>query len=179
MFLNCSVGEDSWEFFGLPWTWIRRSNQSILKEIVLNIHWNDWCWSWSSNTLATWCKELTHWKIPWCWERLKAGGEGDDRGWAGWMASHTQWTWVWASSRSWGWPGKPGVLQSIGCKELDMTEWVNYIELRRTPTQQKLRERVPCNQVEQKTKASIQDLHPWKGYVRKRKSTQADPCPSK
>ena len=54
----------------------------------------------SSNTLATWCKELTHWKRPWCWERLKAGGEGDDRGWAGWMASLTRWTWVWASSRS-------------------------------------------------------------------------------
>ena len=46
----------------------------------MNIHWKAWCWSWSSNTLATWCKELTHWKRPWCWERLKAGGEGDDRG---------------------------------------------------------------------------------------------------
>ena len=58
----------------------------------------DWCWSWSSNTLATWCDELTHWKRPWCWERLKAGGEGDDRGWDGWMVSPTQWTWVWANS---------------------------------------------------------------------------------
>ena len=64
---------------------------------VLNIHWKDWCWSWSSNTLATWCKELTHWRRPWCWERLKAGGEGDDRGWDGWMASLTQWTWVWVN----------------------------------------------------------------------------------
>ena len=61
----------------------------------LNIHWMDWWWSWSSNTLATWCKELTHLKRPWCWERLKAGEEGDDRGWDGWMASPTQWTWVW------------------------------------------------------------------------------------
>ena len=60
--------------------------------------------------LATWCKELTHWKRPWCWERLKVGGEGDDRGWDGWMASLTQWTWVWVSSRSWLWTGKPGVL---------------------------------------------------------------------
>ena len=51
----------------------------------------------SSNTLATWCKELTHWKRPWCWERLKAGGEGSDREYDGWMASPTQWTWVWAS----------------------------------------------------------------------------------
>ena len=53
------------------------------------------------NLLATWCKELTHWKRPWCWERLKAGGEGDNRGWDNWMASPTGWTWVWASSRIW------------------------------------------------------------------------------
>ena len=55
----------------------------------LNIHWKDWCWSWSSNTLANQCKELTPWKIPWCWERLKAGGEGDDRRWDSWMPSPT------------------------------------------------------------------------------------------
>ena len=60
----------------VPWT-ARRSNQSILKEICPE-YWKDWYWS--SNTLATWCKELTHWKRPWCWERLKAGGEGNDRG---------------------------------------------------------------------------------------------------
>ena len=72
------------------WT-ARRPNQSILKEKTLNSHWKNWCWSWSSNTLATWCKELSHWKRPWCWERLKTGGEGDDRGWDGWMASPTQW----------------------------------------------------------------------------------------
>ena len=59
------------------------------------------CWRWNSNTLATSCKELTRLKRPWCWERLKAGGEGDDRGWDGWMASPTQWTWVWVNSRSW------------------------------------------------------------------------------
>ena len=51
------------------------------------LRWKDWCWSWNSNTLATWCKELTHLKRPWCWKRLKAGGAGDDRGWDGWMAS--------------------------------------------------------------------------------------------
>ena len=62
----------------VPWT-ARRSNQSILKRWVLGAHWKDWCWSWNSNPLATWCKELTHWKRPWCWERLKVGGEGDDR----------------------------------------------------------------------------------------------------
>ena len=46
---------------------------------VLNVHWKDWCWSWNSNTSVTWCEELTHWERPWCWERLKAGGKGDDR----------------------------------------------------------------------------------------------------
>ena len=57
----------------VPWT-ARRSNQSILKEISLNVHWKDWCWSWNSNTLATWWEELTHLKRRWCWEILKAGG---------------------------------------------------------------------------------------------------------
>ena len=78
----------------------------------MNIHWKDWCWSWSSNTLATWYEELTHWKRPWCWERLKSG-EGNDRRWNGWMASPTQWTWVWASSGRWWRTGKLGMLQSM------------------------------------------------------------------
>ena len=84
----------------VPWT-ARRSNQSILKEISPEYYWKDWCWSWNSNTLATWWEELTHWKGPWCWERFKAGGEGEDRGWDGWMVSPTQWTWVWVGSGSW------------------------------------------------------------------------------
>ena len=84
------------------------------RKSVLNIHWNDWCWNWNSNNLATWCEELTHLKRPWCWERLKAGGEGDDRGWDGWMASPTRWTWVWVNSRSWWWTGRPGVLWFMG-----------------------------------------------------------------
>ena len=88
-----------------------QTSQSLRKS-VLNIHWKVWCWS--SNTLATWCKELTHWKKPWCWERLKAAGEGDDRGWDGCMASPTWWIQVWAGSRSWWRTGKPGVLQSMG-----------------------------------------------------------------
>ena len=71
-----------------------------------------------SNALATWCKELTHWKRPWCWERLKAGGEGDDRGWYAWTASLTWWTWVWANSGSWWWTGRPGVLQSVGSQRV-------------------------------------------------------------
>ena len=83
----------------VPWT-ARRSNQSILKdEYSLNIHWKDWCWSWGPNTLATWCEE--HWKRPWCWARLRAGGEGGNRGWNGWMASLTQWKrpWCWKDWR--------------------------------------------------------------------------------
>ena len=153
---------------------------------VLNIHWKDW--SWSSNTLATWCEEFTHWKrlfltflfltslflyplkiydnscqqwgfgaslatdggwdelvlftfpVPswrvwlkrslatnpqhptWCWERLKAGRKGDDRGWDGWMASLTWWAWVWTSCRSWWWTGKPGV-QSMGLQIIGR-DWV-------------------------------------------------------
>ena len=77
----------------VPWT-ARRSNRSILKRSVLNIHWKGWCWSWNSNILATWIEELTYLKRPWCWKRLRAGGAGDDRGWDGWMASPTQWTWI-------------------------------------------------------------------------------------
>ena len=70
-----------------------------------------------SNILATWSKELTRWKRLWCWKRLKAG-EGDDRGWDGWMALPTRWTWVWASCESWRWTGKPGVLQSMGSQRV-------------------------------------------------------------
>ena len=109
-----------WYWKGLlrvPWT-ARRSNQSIWRKSVLNIHWKDWCWSWSFNILATWCEELTHWKRPWCWERLKVGGEGDNKGWYGWMASPTWWTWIWTSSGSWWWTGKPGVLQSTGLQRV-------------------------------------------------------------
>ena len=78
--------------------------------------------SWNSNTLATWCKELTHWKRPWCWERLRAGGEGDNRGWDSWMASPTRWTRVWASSGSWQWTGRPGVLRSMGSQRVGL-DW--------------------------------------------------------
>ena len=81
-------------------------------------------------SLATWCEVLTRWKRPWCWEILKAGGEGDNRGWDGWMASPTQWTWVWASSWCWWSTGKLGVLQSMGHKELETTEWeLNWTEV--------------------------------------------------
>ena len=109
----------------VPWT-AKRSNQSILKEI--SPEYSLEYWSWSSSTLA-WCEELTHWKRPWCWERLKAGGEGDDRGWDGWMASPTRWTWVSSSPRSWWSTGNPGVLQSMGSQRAGddwMTELTNW-----------------------------------------------------
>ena len=91
-------------------------------------------WSWNSNTLATWCEELMHWKRPWCWKRLRAGEEGDDRGWDGWMASPTRWTWVWASSGSWRWTGMPGVLESMGPQRLGHNwgtelNWMRWVKL--------------------------------------------------
>ena len=104
----------------VPWLQGNPTSQSKRKS-ALTIHWKDWCWSWNSNTLASIWEDLTHWKRPWCWERLKAGGEGDNGGWDGWMASQTRWTWVWVSSGSWWWTGKPGVLSPRGCKELDTT----------------------------------------------------------
>ena len=106
----------------------------------LNCHWKDWCWSWNSSTLATWCEELTHLKRPWCWERLKVGGGGDDRGWDGWMASPTQWTWVWTSYGCWWWTGRSGVLQFMGpqrvrhnwATELKWTENMQYNSIQQT-----------------------------------------------
>ena len=86
--------------------------------------------SWHSNTLATWCQELTHLKGPWCWERLRAGGEGDDRGWDGWMASLTRWTWVWVDSGGWWWTGRPGVLWFMGLQRVGhdwATVWTEVV----------------------------------------------------
>ena len=112
------VLEMTLEFLGLQGD---PTSQS-LRKLVLNIHWKDWCWSWSSNTLATWCEELTHEKRPWCWERLKAGGEGDNRGWDGWMAWLTWWTWgSWTLGVGDGQRGL-ACCDSWGPKESDTTE---------------------------------------------------------
>ena len=112
--LNCSVGEDSWESLGLQgdptspskenqsWIFIGRTDAEA-----------------EYNTLATWCKELTPWKRPWCWERLKAEGEGDNRGRDGWMTSPIQWTWVWVGSGRWWWTGRPSVLWPRGRRVRD------------------------------------------------------------
>ena len=96
----------------------------------MGVHWEDWCWSWNSRILATWCKKLTHLKRPWWWKRLKAGGEGDDRGWDGWRASPTRWTWAWVNSGSWWWTGRPGVMQFMGSQRVgydwatELTDWL-------------------------------------------------------
>ena len=97
----------------------RRSNHSILRRSVLGVHWKDWSWSWNSNTSATSCKELSHWKRPWCWEGLGAGGKGDDGGWDGWMASPTRWAWVWVNSGSWWWTRRPSVLQFMESQRVE------------------------------------------------------------
>ena len=112
----------------VPWM-IRRSKQSILKEIspgcsleglMLKL-------KLQYRSLATWCKGLTHLKRPWCWERLRARGEGDDRGWDGWVASPTQWTWIWVNSVSWWWTGRPSVLRFM--RSQSWTRLINWAEL--------------------------------------------------
>ena len=95
------------------------------------VHWKNWCWSWNSSTLATSCEVLTHLKRLWCWDGLGAGGEGDDRGWDGWMVSLTQWTWVWVNSGSWWWTGRPGVLRFMGLQRVGHNwetelNWTNH-----------------------------------------------------
>ena len=111
--LNCGAGEGSWKSLGQ-----QEIKPVNLKGINPEYYWKDWCWSWSSNILVIWFKQMTHWKNPWCWERLRAEGEEGIRGWDGWIASLKQWTWTWANSRRrWG-PGRPGVLQSMGSQRV-------------------------------------------------------------
>ena len=119
MLLNCGVGEDSWESLGLQGD----PTSPFWRRLALGFLWKEWCWSWNSSTLATSCEELTHWKRLWCWEGLGAGGGGDDRGWDGWMASLTRWTWVWVNSRRWWWTGRPGVLWFMGLQRVGH-DWV-------------------------------------------------------
>ena len=126
MLLNCGVGEDSREFLGLQGDPTSPSWRSS----VLGVHWKDWCWSWNTSTLATWCEELTHWRRPWCWEGLRAGGDGDNRWWDGWMvASPAQWTWVWVDCGSWWWTGRPGVLWFMGSQRVghDWATELNWV----------------------------------------------------
>ena len=107
---------------GVPWT-ARRSNQSILRKSVLNIHWKDWCWSWNSNTLATWCEEQIYLKRPWCWEKLKAQEkrktEDETVGW------HHQLDGLSLSKLRW-WTGKSAMLQSMGSQRVGH-DWVTEL----------------------------------------------------
>ena len=119
MLLNCDVGEDSWESLGLQGD----ATSTSKRRSVLGVHWKDWRWSWNSNTLATWCEELTHWKRPWCWESLKAGGEGNDRGWDGITDSMDM---SLSKSGSWWWTGKPRVLRFMGSQRVGH-DWVTEL----------------------------------------------------
>ena len=87
-------------FLRVPWTAGRSTSRSSVKSI-LNTHWKGWCWSWNSSILIIWCEQLTQWKSPWSWERLRAEGEKDVRGWDGRMASLMQWTCIWANFWRW------------------------------------------------------------------------------
>ena len=126
--LKCGVEEDSWESLGFQ----RDPTSPFWRRSALGFLWREWCYSWNSSTLATSCKELTHWKRLWCWEGLRAGGKGDDRGWDGWMASPTWWTRVWVNSGSWWWTGRPGVLRFMGSQRVghNWATELNWTELR-------------------------------------------------
>ena len=111
----------------VSWT-ARRSIQSILKEISPGCLLERPMLKLKLQYFGTQCKELTHWKRPWCWDGLGAGGEGDNRGWDGLMASPTPWTWVWVNSESWWWTGRPGVLRFMGSQRVGQ-DWANELNL--------------------------------------------------
>ena len=125
MLLNCGAGEDSWESpldckeiqpvhpkGNQSWIFIGRTDVEAETPIL---------WSPDANNCLIW--------KDWCWKRLKSGGEGDDRGWDGWMELPTQWTWVWVSSGSWWWTGKPVVLQFMGSQRVghELSNWTDWI----------------------------------------------------
>ena len=130
MLLTCGVGEDFWESLGLQGD----PTSPFWRRSALGFLWKEWCWSWNSSTSATSCEELTHWKRLWSWEGLGAGGEGDDRGWDSWMASRTQWTWVWVNSRSWWWTRRPGLLQSLRGSQRVGHDWATELNFFLSPS---------------------------------------------
>ena len=126
-FLVCFFGLEGWKHqrrYGTAFSYCSWGSQGKNTDMVCHslLQWTD--------TLATWYKELTHWKRPWHWERLRAGGEGDNRRWDGWMASLTQWTWVWASSRSWWWTGQAWRAAVHGVKKswTRLSDWTVLME---------------------------------------------------
>ena len=112
----------------VPWT-ARRSNHSILKEISPEYSLERLMLKLKLQYFGHLMRKVIPWIRPWCWERLKAGEEGDNRGWDGWMASPTRWTWFWASSGTLWWTGEHGVLQSMGSQRIGRTKWLNWTEL--------------------------------------------------
>ena len=121
MLLNCGVGEDSWETVGLQGD----QTSPSWRKSFLNIHWKDWFWSWNSNTLATWCEQLTCWKRPWCWERLRAGEGATDDEMVGWHHQLNGYEFEWTL----GVGDRQGGLaccSSWDCKALDTTEQLNW-----------------------------------------------------
>ena len=101
----------------VPWA-SQKSNQSILKEISQEYWLKNWCLKMKLWYFCHMMQRADSFENTWCWERLKAGGEGEDRGWNGWMASLTQWTWVWVNSGSWWWTGRCGLLRSMGLQRI-------------------------------------------------------------
>ena len=126
MLSNCGAGEDSWESLGTA----RRSSQSILKEVSPEYSLEGLILKLKLQYFVHLLQKANSLEKPWCWVRLKAREEGDDRGWDGWMASPTQWTWVWVNSGSWWWTGRPGVLKSMRSQRVgrDWTTELNWIE---------------------------------------------------
>ena len=109
----------------VPWT-ARRSNQCILKEISPGCSLEGLVLKLKLQYFGHLMWGADSFEKPWCWERLRAGGEGDDRGWDGWMASLTRWTWVWVNSGSWWWTGRPGMLQSMESQRVGH-DWVTEL----------------------------------------------------
>ena len=117
------------------WCW--RSNQSMLKEISPGCSLGGLM---LKLKLQYFGHMMPHLKRSWCWERLKAGREGDDSGWDGWMASETQWTWVWVTSRSWWWTRRPGVLRFMGSPRVGH-DWATELNL---PTHEFKNKKINC-----------------------------------
>ena len=125
MLLNCGVEE----LLSVPWT--ERSNQSILKEICPEYSLEGLMLKLKLQSFGHLMQRTDSLEKTWCWESLKTGGAGDDRGWDGWMASSTQWTWICTNSRSWWWTGRRGVLPFMGSPRVghDWATELNWTEL--------------------------------------------------
>ena len=112
-------------FLRIPWT-VKRSNQSIIKEISFGYSLEGLMLKVILQYFGHLMRRTDSFKIPWCWERLKVGGEGDDRGWDGWIASPTWWTWVWVNSRSWWWTGRRAAVHGLAKSWTRLSNWTDH-----------------------------------------------------